>query len=283
MQYSSEAEYLGVRVEASGVTEGATLERLRSAEGRIRQMRAAGIVRPRLSVARLISIYQALIKPVWSYALHVTPYTAAVDSRAKALLDAATQWIYPKLQKHSRHRMRRLLGIEDADITRRVQLRKMVSRIQSANADALADGDMGEVVFTTHDAQMAVSLMTNEASETEPYDEQIRRWTALEDSRARRRRVAAPTAVALHPIWALPSPRHAVCAANWILGRFPPDRQAARWFLGSANYARLDRYLRPTFIKSDWGKDDERRVVEALEAMSDYWPAQLRLFRTTPR
>lgn len=66
LQYSETVEYLGVRISAHGVTELVTLERLRRAETRIRQLRAAGINRPRISSLRLRYIYSALVLPCWT-------------------------------------------------------------------------------------------------------------------------------------------------------------------------------------------------------------------------
>lgn len=104
LQYSDTADYLGVRVSATGVTEGGTIERLRSAECRIRQLKAAGMLRPRLSVNRLRCIYLALFRPVWTYSLHITPFSNVVREHAAALVDATIQWLYPKLARHSRRR-----------------------------------------------------------------------------------------------------------------------------------------------------------------------------------
>lgn len=52
LRYCGTAEYLGVHSGAQGVTEGATLERLRKAERRLLHLKAAGINRPDLSRVR---------------------------------------------------------------------------------------------------------------------------------------------------------------------------------------------------------------------------------------
>lgn len=280
LQYSDCADYLGVSVNAEGITAGATIERLRKAERRLRQLRAAGINRPRASVTRLRSIYAALVRPLWTYGIHLTPFTDEVKELAAALLDAATEWLFPRLQKHSKRRMRRLLGIEDVDITRRIQLHNMAQRLEHARSTALDSNDLGEVVYTTHDAQMARKLVEDEEEDDVPIMEQLARWEQVETGKARRRFVAVANELAPHPLWTLPSARHSVCAANWTLGRFPPDRAAARWYLGSGNYGRLDLQLRLIFNKPSWGTDDKRRAVRALEAMSEYWPSPLRWYRS---
>lgn len=114
LQYADTAAYLGVQINAQGVTDGSTLERLRKAEGCIRMMRASGISRSRLSSIRLRAIYGSLVRPLWTYALHITPFTTAVEEMAASLIDFATQWVFPTLPKQSRRRARRLLGMEDA-------------------------------------------------------------------------------------------------------------------------------------------------------------------------
>lgn len=111
---------------------------------------------------------------------------------------------------------------------------------------------------------------------------QIKRWSQLEESRSRRCKVAAPNEITPHALWELPSKRHSVCAANWLVGRFPPNREAARWYLGDALYGRMDLILRRTFIKERWSAEDKRRVVIALEKMSGYWPSLLHRFRSKP-
>lgn len=236
-----------------------------------------------MSVARLRCIYAALVRPVWTYAIHLTPSTNEVEAMAAALLDSATKWIFPKLHKHSRCRMRRLLGIEDADITRRVQMRKMRARLQWARAEALEAGDMGEVVSTTYDDDMAALLVERDGGGQAPEDEQLQRWSQIEDSKSRRRKVAPATSISPHPLWGLPSSRHSVCAANWLLGRFPPNRDAVKWYLGEALYNRLDLQLRQLFIKAEWSNHDKERVARVLEVMTDFWPSPLKLFRTTQR
>lgn len=227
---------MGVRITAERVTAGATVERLVKAERRVRQLKASGMVRPRFSVIRLRCIYMALIRPVWTYSLHPTPFNEEFSRRADAVIDGAVQWLFPKLAKHSRRRFRRLLGLEDPDVTRQLQLRGMLLRIQQARTGALASGSMAEVVATTFDAQMVSSRLEEEAFADLPKEVQVERWRQLEDSRARRRKVAVARAIEPHPLWSFPSKRHAVCAANWTVGRFTPSRAAAKWYLGGARY-----------------------------------------------
>lgn len=64
LKYCASAEYLGVEVDASGVTDAATLERICRAGARIQMLKASVIARPRLTSARLQQVYGALIRPV---------------------------------------------------------------------------------------------------------------------------------------------------------------------------------------------------------------------------
>lgn len=156
------------------------MERLRKAEHRLRQLRAAGINRPKLSVMRLRSIYMALLQPVWTYGVHLSPFSNEVETLAAKFIDAVTQWFYPKLQKHSRQRMRRLIGIEDADILRRIQMRKMVGSMAEARDVALGGENVGEAAYAMHDLQTASKLVERDGGQDPPEEEQLRRWETIE-------------------------------------------------------------------------------------------------------
>lgn len=61
LSYAPAAEYLGVNLSASGVTDAATLERITKAEVRLRMLQRSGIGRPRIGSERLRTVYAALI------------------------------------------------------------------------------------------------------------------------------------------------------------------------------------------------------------------------------
>lgn len=61
---------------------------------------------------------------------------------------------------------------------------------------------------------------------------QLTRWRRVEECRRRGRKVGNATDMEIHPLWKLPTVRHAYCAANWVFERFPNDRAAARWYVG---------------------------------------------------
>lgn len=269
------AEYLGVDIDGQGATDAATLERLCKANAPIEQLKASGIRRPRVSMERLQRIYGALIRPMWTYAVHWAPFLHQLERAAAEFLDKVIGWLYPRLPKHSRKRARRLLAIEDADIRRSMQMWSMVSRMQAAHQEALESGHQAEIVATGEDVQTVAGVAEDDALLEHPREEQIARWQAVEESRNRTRKVAESEGLELHPLWHLPTVRHATCAANWCFGRFPKDREATRLYLGS-DYDGLNEALRAAFLKAQWTKEDEATVVHVLERMSDFWPYPLR-------
>lgn len=232
LSYVRSAEYLGVDIDGQGVTDAATLERLCKASARIEQLKASGIRRPRVSMERLQRVYGALIRPMWTYAVHLAPFSHQLERAAADFLDKVTAWVYPKLPAHSRKRARRLLAIEDADVRRSMQMQGMVGRMQTAHQEALEEGDPAEIGATAEDAQSAMRALEDETILAQPSEAQRIRWKAVEDSRNRIRKVADSDGLELHPLWQLPTTRHATCAANWCFGRFPKNREAARLYLG---------------------------------------------------
>lgn len=95
LEYVATAEYLGVQIGAEGISDGATMERIRNAVARIRMLVAAGMSRPRLSSLRIKEVYAMLIRPMWTYSLHLTPFTPKVEKAEFELLTAATNWTSP--------------------------------------------------------------------------------------------------------------------------------------------------------------------------------------------
>lgn len=193
----------------------------------------------------------ALIRPVCCYSLHLTPYTDTIAVLATQVVDCAIRWLFPKLAKQSWRRFQRLLGVEEPDITRKLHLRKMVARLEAARDEALNGGDLKEISVTIGDAQDAAGMLATEPDGHAPVEVQLDRRAQLENGKMRRRRLAEAREIAPRPLWGLPSKRHEVCAANWTVGRFPPNRSAAKWYLGGALYTQLDWTLRNRFAKAE--------------------------------
>lgn len=107
-------------------------------------------------------------------------------------------------------------------------------------------------------------------------EDQFQRWQLAEDSRQRRRKVAASTHFEVHPLFLLPTRRHAACAANYLFGRYPSDKGAAKLYLGGPRYAAMDAWLKQAFQKPQWDRRDIARVTMALEGMSGFWPWPLK-------
>lgn len=276
LKYSPSAEYLGVDIDSTGVTDAATIERLCKASARMRMLKAAGMARPRLSSARLQQVYGALIKPVWTYCIHLTPYTNRLERAAASFLTEVTKWLFPRLARHSEKRARRLLGLEDADIRRAIQLTGMCGRMEAASMEAHGGRDELEIEGTLQDAETAFWWALNAGTVEEPKLAQIQRWEQVEAERARIRRVAASVGIRVHPLWKLPTARHAACAANWPFGRFPENKAAVQWFLGGEQYAHLNERMRATFAKTNWDEGDFKTVTHCLERMTDFWSCPLR-------
>lgn len=195
VNYAESGEYLGVMMDAHGITDAATLERIAKADARLRLLRGAGINRPKLGSARLRLIYGALIEPVWTYGLHVAPFSEAVEIRATRLVDAATAWMSSNLQKHSRRRMRRLLALKDADLQRRTQQVALRSRFEGIRQEERDHGTPEQASASARDAEMAVSVGADSEELGDPEAAQVSRWARVEDSRRRKRRIARATTV----------------------------------------------------------------------------------------
>lgn len=90
----------------------------------------------------------------------------------------------------------------------------MMARVQGERTEAAESGAMDEIVATTGDAQMAEKWLEAEGGPNLPEEMQLQRWASVENGRRRKRKVAPSTNMELHPLWALPSKWHAVCATN---------------------------------------------------------------------
>lgn len=184
-------------------------------------LKAVGIARPRLSGGKLRRVYGALLRPVWTYAIQLAPYTDRVERAAADFLTQVTGWMHPKLLAHSRKQARRLLGLEDADVRREVLLTRMHGRMEEASLEAQGEDKAEAVVATRNDAEMAAWLADNAGRLQNAEKEQLRRWPRVESSKARVMRIAAAESIQLHPLWKLSTARQATCAATWRVGRFP--------------------------------------------------------------
>lgn len=275
LRYVPCAEYLGVNLSATSVTDAQTLERIRNAEKRLRQLQASGMRRPRISALRLRTVYAALLKPVWTYGLHLTPLTDAVEQAAARFLDEVTKWVCTRLAKHSRKRARRLLAIQDTDVARRRQMKAAWERMYNVREKALESGWADAIQATTADAATAAALVEETAEMGDPVAEQLRRWNEVESSRRRKRKLAPSSNIAVHTVWMLPTARHSTCAANWLFGRLPAYVAAARWYVGEAAYSRLDQALKEAFGRERWTAEVRRSMVVALERLSGFWPVPL--------
>lgn len=252
---------------AGGVTDAASIKRVRKASNRMQQLQASGVCRPRVDTLGIVR----------SYAIHLTPYTSGLGAAAEAMLDRATRWMYPRLKRHSRTRARRLLGVLDPDIVRKKQQRSMYGRIAAAHEAETGKGLDGEREATSRDAQMAAMLASADASLLDPDDEQLARWAAHAGRKLRKGQITGGSACTLHPLWKLPTTRHATCIANWLFGRFPNSTEAAQWVLGAAAYEWLDERLLRTYMKAEWSGDDRKVVIDLLEHMSSFWPVPLKV------
>lgn len=139
-QYAEKTEYLGVTLSVEGVSDEKTIEWLCVAEARIRQLKKAGMHKPRLGSNRIRRVYRALVQPTWTYALHVTPFSDEVERRALAFIESATLWAFPKLPRASRVRARHILALPDADVVRWQQQLALASRLQTIAEKALEEG-----------------------------------------------------------------------------------------------------------------------------------------------
>lgn len=111
----------------------------------------------------------------------------------------------------------------------------------------LEDGVAAEVVATIFDEQTAPELRDEMGGSAEPMEDQLKRWQLVEDSRQRRRKVAAKTHFEVYPLFLLPTRRHATCAANYLFGLYPSDKSAATLYLGGPRYAAMDAWLKQAF------------------------------------
>lgn len=274
LQYAETAEYLGMSLSAAGVTDGRTIERLCAAEAQIRQLRKAGLYKPKLGSDRIRRVYRALVQPTWSYALHVTPFSDAVERQALALLESATLWAFPKPPRMSRVRARRLLAIPDADILRWQLQLSLVSRTRAVAESATEEGS-ADAHMLADDAESALEVSVGARAIGDPVNEQLRRWKFVEDRVRRRRKVGPAQSIDPHALWRLPTRRHATCAANWLFGRYPERKETVRWVLGGAEYAQTDAELRATFLKTQWSVSEVGRVCHLLERFSEHWARPL--------
>lgn len=99
-----------------------------------------------------------------------------------------TTWMIPKLTKHSRKRVRRLLGIEDVDVKRKAQLHALLARLRMIHDEEKYGGIPAQVAATAVDAFTALALAAAE-SPTESVDDQLAKWEAAEACKPGDRRI----------------------------------------------------------------------------------------------
>lgn len=91
---STEAEYLGVSIDSKGVSASTSIKRVSAARARLQDMVRIGMNARGLSLPVNRRLYLTFIRPVYEYALHLTPLsprlTAAVLSLEKAFFTAVT-------------------------------------------------------------------------------------------------------------------------------------------------------------------------------------------------
>lgn len=217
-----------------------------------------------------------LIRPMWIYSIHVTPFTNRNQKAAVELLDTMTNWAFPKLARHSNMRARRILGIEDANIRRRIQALSMVERMEEVGEHTGANGNPVAIEATNRDAAAASTVRAQSDDLGDPTAEQVHRWMLLESSRNRKRNVGVHDVIAPHSLWELPTRRHSACAANWIFGRYLKNKSAVCWFMGTRNYETADSALPSSFEKPEWSEAEKELVCHALKQMSGLWAVPLK-------
>lgn len=202
---------------------------------------------------------------------------------ATQLIDQVTAWIHPRLAKHSRARMRRLLALRDGDVARQQQALALAGRLKERWLDH-SDAPMSTAFLkAAEDLQVVDQWLLDVFEPNDPPLRQLSRWRAVEDSKPRRRKVATSSDITVHPLWKLPPTHHATCAANWLFGRFPADKETVRWVLGANRYDAIDEALRRAFLTAKWTKRTMLTVVHLLELLSDHLPLPLRTVRLRPR
>lgn len=81
----------------------ATLERICKEMDRLPRFQAPRISRPRLSSSRLILIYKTLLQHVWTYFLHLTPFTDKVEEAAENIIDVVRTWMMHAFVRASKY------------------------------------------------------------------------------------------------------------------------------------------------------------------------------------
>lgn len=124
---------------------------------------------------------------------------------AQALVDAATAWMFPGLARASRQRMRRLLGLMDADLVRHRQALSLHSRLQAYCVRCETSSDARVFGVAAKDRAMLEQLLAEGFRQKDPLDAQLSRWREVEDKRRRRRKVGPSDDLLPHQLWRLPS------------------------------------------------------------------------------
>lgn len=89
LQRAESTKYLGVEVDCRGINGSAADKRLKAAKRRVNELRGIGLL-GRLYLKRAARNYEALVRPVRKYGIHLSPLTQAQRHAAEQVEAAAS-------------------------------------------------------------------------------------------------------------------------------------------------------------------------------------------------
>lgn len=263
---ANKAEYLGVSIDARGTLADTNIRRIESAIKMSYALGRAGIQCGKVITATMLEIWETLILPKATYAVHLVPKTEQMvkkwDELEKTML-VSTTGCYS-----SRHKARLLQIVKWPTLQQRreVAMTALQKRIQRYRTAAKEEGEAKRDTERVHKARRVLQNMGS----LQRVDV-LQKW--VRDDQHRKRKLPTSQTYRKPPALSLKSHKLRRSAVHWYCGSFPilPGRREGAAGVGkSMMIMKLEKLMR----LPKWKGCEEREVRNALRQLSE-WSMEL--------
>ncbi len=205
------AEYRRVITDNGGITDEKIILRIGKAISMQRLMQSLGTFHGGYSTERCLKLYKTFIRPLWEYAMHLSPISVKVWHKLYEDRNELMEAIFGKWARQHAQRPSHLCHLEPDKYRRVVLLQKLLSRLE----DQRKDFGRGDIESRTLESKMKEKGAEKVLIRSEIFDE----WDKIETQR--KIRMPTDNRRRLNSSLTLKQDRDMNLCSQWFFGRFP--------------------------------------------------------------
>ena len=260
------AKYLGVVIDAYGITAGGLRARIQNTQKRAILLQKAGLGPGGFNYSRRVRILRGLIRPMYEYALHLQ--RACAEHWQKIWELEARVLAAPRRLRSIKalSRFFSILGVEGPETRRIILAGKAMRRMERERSSQ--DQDMIRAVEMARQERITLAFLAGKPVPADPIAAQVQAWRQCE-------RKLASRSIPVHdrgkmlPCARMQPSRFASVAVQWYFGLFSGMARTVHAKYGRQRAAAMQ--LRHRMKLNSWTQTDERMTKSALQILTEEW------------